>query len=138
MLFLQPMLRIKAKETIAKMNGFIDFRMGLIGALFMGSIVFWINHDHGYDEALIAGLKQLSYTFFFGGLFIKMAENIAVTRKNRAWGVFIGGLLPMVLTAILTYTVHSMKGTPEPFNSTIPTIVSAWISFTVWGWLKTR
>ena len=138
MLFLQPMLRIKAKETIAKMNGFIDFRMGLIGALFMGSIVFWINHDHGYDEALIAGLKQLSYTFFFGGLFIKMAENIAVTRKNRAWGILIGGLLPMILTAILTYTVHSMKGTPEPFNSTIPTIVSAWISFTVWSWLKTR
>ena len=132
------MLRSKAKETIAKMNGFIDFKMGLVGALFMGTMVFWINHEHGYDEALTAGLKQLFYTFFFGGLFLKMAENIAVTRKNRNWGIFIGGLLPMLLTAILTYTVHSMKGTPEPFNSTIPTIVSAWFSFTFWGWFKTR
>lgn len=132
------MLISKAKETLSKVNEFLDLRMGLMGALFMGSLVFWINHDHGYDEALIAGLKQLSYTFFFGGLFIKMAENIATTRKNRWWGVFIGGFAPMVLTAVMTYTVHTMKGTPEPFNSTIPTIVFGWMSFTFWSWLKTR
>lgn len=129
---------IKTKEAIEKVNEFIDLKMGMLGALFMGSLVFWINFDHGWDEALFAGLKQLFYTLFFGGLFVKMAENIATSRKYRFWGILLGGTVPMILTAVLTYTVHSIKGTPEPFNSTIPTIFFGWLSFSFWSWLQTR
>ena len=129
---------IKSKEALEKVNEFIDIKMGLLGAIFMGSVVFWINFDHGWDEALIASLKQFSYTLFFGGLFLKMAENIATSRNSRAWGIFIGGFTSMIATAALTFTVHSIKGTPEPFNSTIPTVVFGWMSFTSWCWMKTR
>jgi hypothetical protein len=129
---------IGTKQTLAKVNALIDFKMGLLGAIFMGSLVFWINFDHGWDDALVASLKQFFYTLFFGGLFLKMAENIATSINNRIWGIFAGGFFPMVLTAIMTFTMHSLKGTPEPFNSTLPTIFLAWLSFSIWSWEKTR
>ena len=127
---------INTKEAIARVNEFIDIKMGFIGAIFMGSIVFWINFDHGWDEALIAGLKQFFYTLFFGGLFLKMAENIAITQNNKWKAIILGGVIPMIATSILTYTVHSIKGTPEPFNSTLPTIFFSWLSFSCWSFMK--
>lgn len=129
---------IDTKATIEKVNEFIDVKMGLVGAVFMGSLVFWINYDHGWDESLTAALKQFFYTLFFGGLFVKMAENLAQSFKNRFVAVLAGGVVPMLFTAILTYTVHSIKGTPEPFNSTLPTIIFGWMSFSTWAWLKAR
>ncbi len=129
---------ISSKETLARVNELIDLKMGFLGAIFMGSIVFWINFDHGWDEALVAGLKQFSYTLFFGGLFIKMAEHIATNQAKRWKGILLGGVIPMIATAFLTFTVHSIKGTPEPFNSTVPTILLAWMSFSIWSWMQTR
>jgi uncharacterized membrane protein required for colicin V production len=129
---------ISTKATIEKVNEFIDIKMGFAGAIFMGSLVFWINYEHGWDESLTAALKQFFYTLFFGGLFVKMAENLAVGKRSRIMGILYGGIIPMLITAVLTYTVHSIKGTPEPFYSTLPTIIFGWISFTTWAWLKTK
>ena len=116
----------------------IDLKMGLVGAVFMGGLVFWVNIDYGLGLASIAALKQFTYTFFFGGLFLKMAENLATNQENRYAGIVMGGVMPMILTAMLTFALHSAKGTPEPLYSTLPTIIFATISFTSWSWFKTR
>ena len=47
---------------------------------------------------------------------------------------FIGVALPSSIAIIATYTVHSLKGTPNPELSTIPTLifyVNEW-SMTYW------
>ena len=129
---------IITKQRIAQVNRFIDIKMGFIGAVFMGSLVFWVNVDHGAVPALIASLKQFGYTLFFGGLFLKMAENLATSMNTRLLAILAGGTIPMLITAALTLGLHSLKGTPEPFNSTVPTMIFATISFTTWSWFKTR
>ena len=124
------------RQAIYKVNRFIDIKMGFLGAMIMGSIVYWINWDHGWILALIASLKQGAYTFFFGGLFLKMAENIAINIAKRWLAVMCGAFIPMLITASLTLGLHMLKGTPEPINSTIPTIFLASLSFGTWSFIK--
>lgn len=125
-------------RTLTKVNEFIDVKMGFLGALFMASWVFWINFEHGIWETSIAASKQGFYTLFFGGLFLKMAENIATESTSRWKGIFRGATVPMLITSLLTLGLHSMKGTPEPVHSTIPTMVFSFLSFASWSWWKTR
>ena len=89
----------------------------------MGGIVFIININHGWQMALIAGLKQWVYTFLFGGLIIKLLEYVLEWNKNLKYQVMFSVFLISALTSALVYLVHSFKGTPEPFYSTVPTIV---------------
>ncbi|MEL6388632.1 MAG: hypothetical protein AAFQ02_00605 [Bacteroidota bacterium] len=129
---------IDLAAAIRIVNKIMDVRMGMLGAISMGSIVYWINMDHGVVAGLIAASKQGLYTFFFGALFVKLAENIASNIANRALGVMAGGIIPALLTTFLTYCLHAIKGTPEPFHSTIPTLVLGTMSFSTWAYLKHR
>lgn len=105
------------------MQKFINLRFGLAGAFFMGAIVFFINLSYGWQAASIAGLKQWLYTFFFGGAIIRLLEVALDKTKNIKNSLIISVLLISTLTSILIYIVHSFKGTPEPFYSTLPTII---------------
>ena len=126
------------RKAITQINRFLDVRMGILGAISMGTIVFFINQDHGWALGLIAASKQALYTFFFGALFVKMAENIAVMSTDRVKACVTGGTIPSMLTSVLTYLLHALKGTPEPFNSTLPTLFLSLISFSIWAYLKHR
>ncbi len=129
---------VLARKTVEGVHRFLDVRMGILGALSMGLIVYFINSDHGMIAGAIAALKQGLYTFFFGALFVKMAENIALHFSSILKAVIIGGVAPALLTSALTYVLHAIKGTPEPFNSTLPTMVLSIISFSIWAYLKHR
>ena len=99
--------------------------MGLAGALVMGTIVWFINMSYGWWPATTAALKQAAYTFLFGGILIKILDTIAVKIKNRYLAIVGATLLVSVITIILVYIVHNLKGTPRPFESTLPTIIMA-------------
>lgn len=105
---------------------YISIRYGLAGALFLGILVFGINYFDAKDitSASTAALKQSAYTFIFGGYVSALCERL--TSK----GQFVKGILiPATIAIIATYTVHSMKGTPNPELSTIPTIIFAPLGF---------
>ena len=88
----------------------------------MGSIVFFINWDAGITMALMASLKQAAYTFLFGGMVIKLCEHLAL-RFPKYLSLLIATIIPATVAIIATYLVHQFKGTPKPFDSTIPTII---------------
>ncbi|MBE9484839.1 MAG: hypothetical protein IMY74_08330 [Bacteroidetes bacterium] len=104
---------------------FINIRMGFAGALIMGAIVWFINMGYGWWPATTAALKQAAYTFLFGGILIKILDTIASRIRNRYVAVISATLLVSVITIILVYIVHNLKGTPRPFESTLPTIIMA-------------
>lgn len=106
-------------------NKFFDFKIGLAGALFMGTVVYYINFlsTNLITESLTAALKQGAYTFFFGGFLMKGCEYIATHIKKRTLAIAVAILIPSVVTLILTYGMHLLKGTPKPLASTIPTLM---------------
>lgn len=113
------------KRFIAFCGNIIDYRLGIIGAVFMGSVVGYINSDHGATLATIAAMKQAIYTFFVGGIIIKILDIIVNSIKNKTIAYFTAIISASILTIGMVYIVHSMKGTPKPFESTIPTIILA-------------
>ena len=107
------------------LSRFINLKMGLAGALVMGGIVWFINMGYGWWPATTAALKQAAYTFLFGGVLIKILDTIAIKIRNRYVAVISATLFVSVITIILVYIVHNLKGTPRPFESTLPTIIMA-------------
>jgi hypothetical protein len=104
-------------------NRFFNLRIGIGGAIFMSIMVYFINADHGLLPASIAAAKQAVYTFLMAGINLKLAENLAIKFKSPGLSLFLAVFIPSVITIGMTYAVHSLKGTPEPFASTIPTIL---------------
>ena len=116
----------KAHKTIYHhISRFINIKMGLAGALIMGAIVWFINMGYGWWPATTAALKQAAYTFLFGVILIKILDTIASRIRNRYIAVITATLLVSVVHIILVYIVHNLKGTPRPFESTLPTIIMA-------------
>lgn len=113
---------------------YIDYKMGALTAAFMGMVVGIINADFGWLLALTAGLKQAAYTFLFGGVIIKMCKTIAVQVKGGVKARILGALIPSVVTIGAIFLVHNLRGTPKPFESTIPTMILAPSGFTVMAW----
>jgi len=119
---------------------YIDYRMGVAGAVVMASIVFYINY-HGSQNTLgatTAALKQGTYTFFFGGVIMRMSELIATGVIKRSSALIAACIIPSLVSLSLTFGVHSLKGTPKSLYSTIPTAIFVIPSTLVWGFIKRR
>jgi hypothetical protein len=104
-------------------NKYIDYKTGLIGAGVMGSIVFGINYydTHELLGASTAALKQGGYTFLFGGSVMRGCEYLATRIRAQTLALLASVIIPSVVSIGLTYCVHSIKGTPKPVESTMPT-----------------
>ena len=141
---------ITPKETLNNQNRvrrivvfgsrFIDYKMGFMGAGVMGCIVFVINYSGSLNVygASTAALKQLVYTFLFGGFIMRGCEYLATRIRKRIFALAASVIIPSAVAIGLTYGVHSMKGTPRPLGSTIPTAVLVIPSTAVWGYRKRK
>lgn len=117
---------------------FIDYPSAIAGAVIMGLVVGFINSDHGLWPAFTAALKQALYTFLFGGMLIKLLYKIELNIKPRYLSILVSTLSVSLLTIALVFLLHSMKGTPKPFASTLPTILMAPPGFFALAWRKNR
>ncbi len=104
----------------------------------MGGVVYWVNADYGFWQAIPAALKQATYTAIAGGFLTRICERMTRRFDGVTISLILGMMVPSTIAVILTYGVHMLKGTPEPFNSTIPTMVLAPISFLYWSWRVKR
>ena len=113
--------------------------MGIAGSLVMGGLVFWINFfsTNNLIGSTTAALKQGSYTFMLGGILMKGCESIAKGFNNKYLAIGLSVLIPSVITLILTFVMHNMKGTPRPFDSTLPTLIII-PATAVWGYMKRK
>jgi hypothetical protein len=108
---------------------------GLISALIMATIVWWINASHGVGPASTSALKQAAFTFFMGGIIGQLCRYLAARPWPKLWAFSAGATVPALVLATATFGVHSLKGTPEPVLSTLPVIFISLPAFTVWTWI---
>lgn len=115
----------KLQQVANSSKKIIDYRIGFLGALFLGGVVFGINYfaTNNISGSFTAALKQGIYTFFLGGIFMKGCENLATKIKNRTLAIAAAIVIPSALTLLLTFTMHNFKGTPKPLESTFPTML---------------
>ena len=127
-------------NVLALSKNFIDYRIGLAGAVVMGSIVFYINYyeTHELIGATIASTKQAVYTFLFGGTIMKVCEHLAIGIKSKLLALCAAVIIPSAISIGLTFGVHNLKGTPKPLESTIPTAIFVIPSTAIWGIRKRK
>ena len=114
--------------------------MGLAGAAVMSVIVFVVNYygTHELFGATTAALKQGAYTAMFGGIIMRGCEYIATRIQKEAVALILAIIIPSAVSIGLTYGVHSLKGTPKPVESTIPTAILVIPSTAIWGFMKRK
>lgn len=106
--------------------------------MIMGVIVGYINRKFGIWPASTAAIKQAVYTFFFGGMLTRLLYIIQSKFKGKYSPVILPALIVTVITVFLVYLVHSMRGTPMPLESTIPTAILAPFGFSFMAYRKLR
>ena len=112
---------------------YIDYSMAWKGALVLAIAVWLINLEHGPLAALPAALKQAVYTYCIAGLITKLCENIAISIKSKVLALSLAILIPSCIAVGLTYGLHTLKGTPEPLRSVLPTLFAGPPAFFWWG-----
>jgi peptidoglycan/LPS O-acetylase OafA/YrhL len=119
---------------------FIDYKMGVLGAGVLAVIVFGINYHETFDltGATTAALKQGTYTFLFGGSIMRGCQTLATVIRIKAVALAAATIIPSAVAICLTFGVHSLKGTPKPVASTIPTAVMVIPSTFIWGYRKRK
>jgi hypothetical protein len=124
-------------QRITRLAGkFIDFPSAFAGAVIMGIIVGIINIRHGAWPAATAAMKQAAYTFLFGGAIIKLLYFIVRSVPGRIFSLVLSVFIASVVTITLVYLVHSLKGTPMPIASTLPTVILAPPGFLLLAWRR--
>jgi hypothetical protein len=132
----------KGRLSRAITNGsrYIDYRMAIGGGIVMGAIVFAVNYfgTHQLSGAITASIKQGIYTFIFGGIIMKGCERLAISIQKRTIAILAAILIPSAVAIGLTFGVHSLKGTPKPVASTIPTALLVIPSTAAWAYRKRK
>lgn len=113
-------------SKVLKTTGlYINAKYGILGAVFMGSWVYYLNYGHPFPGPLTASLKQAAYTFFVGGSITKLVEKLVKREGKRVWHIFLAVLAATAITAVLMILLHSAKGTPAKFETILWTILIA-------------
>ena len=114
-----------------KLLSVFDIKAAVLGSFIMGIIVAWINLGHGGDAAISSGIRQAIYTFVVAGLSAQLCRNLINSSIHKTAAIVKAVLIPTILTVTLVYIMHSTRGTPEPFYSSIPVAILSLVSFSI-------
>ena len=117
---------------------YINLYAAIFGGSFLASIVFYINHEYGASAASLAATKQFVYTFFCGGMIARLCEVISLKIDQGIFAILSAALVCTFLAGSATFLVHSLKGTPEPWLSTLPTLVTSPPGIVILAWWTQR
>jgi hypothetical protein len=113
------------------LDSYIDYKAAFFGSLLLGSVVFFINYEHGAFLATTAASKQMLYTFFIAGLITRNNEKISLKFDQAIISISVAIIISSIIAVGLTFLVHNLKGTPKPLMSTLPTLILAPPSFLI-------
>jgi len=107
------------RRTYEFSSNYFNYKLGSITGLFGGSIVYYINSNHGFLPAIGGFGKQFMYNVFVAGFNIKTCEKIAQKIKSKPASLLASTIIPTAQAFVITYGIHKFGGTPEAFDSSI-------------------
>lgn len=102
-----------------KVRDHINFKMGTLSGLFTGSVVFFINFNHGLMPGLLSFGKQFIFNLLMAGYNSKTCEKIANKFNHTGLSLFLATIIPTIQAFAVLYAVHYFGGTPKPMESTL-------------------
>ena len=96
-----------------------NLKMGLLGGIGAGMIVYFINYKYGFLIATHAFVKQFFFTLCMGGITTGMCEKIAKTVRIQWLSIALATLIPTGIAFAGVYSVHFYLNTPKPLASTL-------------------
>ncbi|MCA9495483.1 MAG: hypothetical protein KC589_00955 [Nanoarchaeota archaeon] len=122
----------KIKQFYDWSSQYINYKLGAIGGSLAGTIVYFMNDEHGVKYGLTAGITQFVYNFLAGGYNSRTCQNIARIIENRRKAIVNSTVFTTVQAFIIGYTVHEIMKTPDLLqSSTWQIIPNAFIFYTI-------
>lgn len=106
----------------------VGIEMGVLGALGMGGLIFFVNLTGGASAASKAAFVQVIYSF------IVITFTTSVCHWQARKNLFLAVSIPTAITTVLTYAIHYMANSPEPFWSALASFLIALGSFIIIGY----
>jgi len=96
---------------------YINYKLGSLFGLGAGSIVFYINREHGFWPAAGGFGKQFLYNLLVGGFNLKTCERLSRKFDSRLLSLVSATIIPTAQAFAITYAIHNLGGTPESLES---------------------
>ncbi len=109
---------IKFWRFFIHLNKHINFLMGSLSGFATGTIVFFINYEHGFTPALYSFFRQFSFNLFMGGFNIRVCEKLTQLIESRTRALIWATILPSIQAFVILYSIHYFGHTPKPGAST--------------------
>ncbi len=106
------------QTIIVWLNKHINFLMGSLSGIVTGTIVFYINYEHGFTPALYSSFRQFSFNLLMGGFNIRVCEKITQQIQNRNLSIAMASIIPSIQAFVILYLIHYLGHTPKPGAST--------------------
>lgn len=100
------------------LNKHINFLIGSLSGVLTGSIVFFINYEHGFYPAFNSFLKQFFFNLIMGGFNARTCEKLINNIQNKFWGYLAATFIPTTQAFLVIFALHYFGGTPKPMAST--------------------
>ncbi len=101
------------------LNRHINFKMGTLSGILVGSVVFAININHGIFAAFGSFWKQFAFNLIMAGYNTRTCEKIAGRIQNRLVSLSAATIIPTIQAFSILFAIHYFGGTPEPGASTL-------------------
>lgn len=118
-----------------------DVFWGVVNALIVSSVVYWINY--GEYGVLAATIKQAIYALFFGSHMVRVARFVSSWALSHyyipnALAVWIGIGSAFLLNTSAITILHTVKGTPHPLHTIFAITTMSLVGLSIVGHIEVR
>lgn len=128
----------KTREFYEWSKKYVNYKIGLMGAIGAGSIACYSNYKHGFVPSALAFGKQAVFALCVGGYNSRVCEKMARKYKSKTLSLAVATFVPTVQTGLALYIYHKCLLTPEAFKTALNISIINLPAFLIMGYYFRR
>ncbi len=93
--------------------------MGVLSGIITGTIVFFINYEHGFWPAFASFWKQFFFNLFMAGYNTRSCERLAKQNPRSSISLILATVIPTIQAFLILFAIHYFGRTPNVLESTL-------------------